>query len=341
MEKKEINICDDELIQLVPIVATADGKEKGYLNRAEMDAEIGDDKLDFETRIRTREVKRIEYRDRIYIQDTEFGGFAEKLEISAKTDEITWSGETWRGLLTKKILEPPNNEECIVLDGELNECIEQLVGDKFGSLFIVDRENTGVMLKNHKVERFTTLYDAIMKFLGEKGYRLNITYKKPEGPENGAVWLKAEPITDYSNIEYSQDYDIDFDVTDDRRGINHLICAGEGQNQERIVLHLYVQKDGSIGKTQYYKGIDERAALYSFTSADVAKLEEDGIKRLKELQNSKEVNVTVDNEDFELGDIIGGYEQITGTEVRKTITRKILKISNGKATIEYKVKGDD
>ncbi|MEF2865295.1 MAG: hypothetical protein U0N87_00785, partial [Anaerobutyricum sp.] len=229
----------------------------------------------------------------------------------------------------------------IILNGELNECIEQLVGDKFGSLFIVDRENTGVMLKNHKVERFTTLYDAIMKFLGEKGYRLNITYKKPEGPENGAVWLKAEPITDYSNIEYSQDYDVNFDVTDNRRGINHLICAGEGQNQERIVLHLYVQKDGSIGKTQYYKGIDERAALYSFTSADVTKLEEDGIKRLKELQNSKEVNVAVDNEDFELGDIIGGYEQITETEVRKPIIRKILKISNGKATIEYKVKGDD
>ena len=199
------------------------------------------------------------------------------MKVSTKTNKITWSGETWRGLLTKKILEPPNNEECIVLDGELNECIDQLVGDKFGSLFIVDRENTGVMLKNYKVERFATLYDAIMKFLGEKGYRLNITYKKPEGPENGAVWLKAEPITDYSNIEYSQDYDVDFDVTDNRRGINHLICAGEGQNQERIILHLYVQKDGSIGKTQYYKGIDERAALYSFTSADATKLEEDGI----------------------------------------------------------------
>lgn len=321
--------------------ASKEGKEIGYLESVELDAEIGEGKLDFELTLNMKDADVLHYGCRIYVPETEFGGLAEKMKVSTKTNKITWSGETWRGLLTKKILVPPQNEEHIILDGELNECIEQLVGDKFGSLFIVDRENTGVMLKNHKVERFTTLYDAIMKFLGEKGYRLNITYKKPEGPENGAVWLKAEPITDYSNIEYSQDYDVDFDVTDNRRGINHLICAGEGQNQERIVLHLYVQKDGSIGKTQYYKGIDERAALYSFTSADVAKLEEDGIKRLKELQNSKEVNVTVDNEDFELGDIIGGYEQITGTEVRKPITRKILKISNGKATIEYKVKGDD
>lgn len=321
--------------------ASKEGKEIGYLESVELDAEIGEGKSDFELTLNMKDTDVLHYGCRIYVLETEFGGLAEKMKVSTKTNKITWSGETWRGLLVKKILEPPENEDHIILNGELNECIEQLVGDKFGSLFIVDRENTGVMLKNHKVERFTTLYDAIMKFLGEKGYRLNITYKKPEGPENGAVWLKAEPITDYSNIEYSQDYDVNFDVTDNRRGINHLICAGEGQNQERIVLHLYVQKDGSIGKTQYYKGIDERAALYSFTSADVTKLEEDGIKRLKELQNSKEVNVTVDNEDFELGDIIGGYEQITGTEVRKPIIRKILKISNGKATIEYKVKGDD
>ena len=321
--------------------ASKEGKEIGYLESVELDAEIGEGKSDFELTLNMKDTDVLHYGCRIYVLETEFGGLAEKMKVSTKTNKITWSGETWRGLLVKKILEPPENEDHIILNGELNECIEQLVGDKFGSLFIVDRENTGVMLKNHKVERFTTLYDAIMKFLGEKGYRLNITYKKPEGPENGAVWLKAEPITDYSNIEYSQDYDVNFDVTDNRRGINHLICAGEGQNQERIVLHLYVQKDGSIGKTQYYKGIDERAALYSFTSADVTKLEEDGIKRLKELQNSKEDNVAVDNEDFELGDIIGGYEQITETEVRKPIIRKILKISNGKATIEYKVKGDD
>lgn len=71
------------------------------------------------------------------------------------------------------------------------------------------------------------------------------------------------------------------------------------------------------------------------------KLEEDGVKRLKELMNYKEVNVEVKDADLELGDIIGGYEQITGTEVKKPIVRKILKIEDGEAKIEYKVKGDD
>lgn len=156
------------------------------------------------------------------------------------------------------------------------------------------------------------------------------------------VHLKAVPVMDYSDyITYSQDYNIDFTIRDYRRGINHLICAGKGQNEERIVVHLYVQKDGSIGKSKYYQGLDERTALYDFSSADLEKLEEDGVKRLKELMNYKEVNVEVKDADLELGDIIGGYEQITGTEVKKPIVRKILKIEDGEAKIEYKVKGDD
>lgn len=45
--------------------------------------------------------------------------------------------------------------------------------------------------------------------------------------------------------------------------------------------------------------------------------------------------------ELELGDIIGGREQVTGTEVKKPIVRKILKIKDGKAEVEYKVKGDE
>ena len=48
-----------------------------------------------------------------------------------------------------------------------------------------------------------------------------------------------------------------------------------------------VQKDGSIGKTPYYTGLEENEAVYEFSSADKEKLEEDGAKRLKELQNYK------------------------------------------------------
>ena len=224
----------------------------------------------------------------------------------------------------------------------INTVLKGLIGEQFGNLFTVEEANTGITLKNWKVDRYATLYDAIMKILEAHNLRLQIQAEKPEGNEYVTVHLKAVPVMDYSDyITYSQDYNIDFTIRDYRRGINHLICAGKGQKEERIVVHLYVQKDGSIGKSKYYQGLDERTALYDFSSADLEKLEEDGVKRLKELMNYKEVNVEVKDADLELGDIIGGYEQITGTEVKKPIVRKILKIEDGEAKIEYKVKGED
>ena len=120
-----------------------------------------------------------------------------------------------------------------------------------------------------------------------------------------------------------------------------MVCAGEGQNEERVVLHLYVQEDGSIGKTQFYKGLAECAAVYDFSSADMKQLETDGTKRLKELQNYKKCNLTVDDGDYEIGDIVAGYDTVTETYVQKPIIGKILNIQGNTVKIEYRVKGDD
>ena len=84
-------------------------------------------------------------------------------------------------------------------------------------------------------------------------------------------------------------------------------------------------------------GASERPRI----TLDKEKMEEDGAKRLKELQNYKSIDVNVEGIDLEIGDIVGGYEEITGTRLRKPIVRKIIKTKNGKTTTEYKVKGDD
>ena len=95
----------------------------------------------------------------------------------------------------------------------------------------------------------------------------------------------AVPVTDWSEeLECSQDGKMHFTTKDSRMGINHLVCAGEGEGIDRKILHLYVQKDGSIGQAQYYNGLDEREALYSYTSVeDDAKLLEEGTERLRPL----------------------------------------------------------
>lgn len=326
------------------LMAMPFGEEQGNLpDTAEVDLDTGDTN-DFEVTVAASEWNpgTLGYGCRLYIPNTEYGGIIQDIESVTATGNVILRGDTWRGMLAYRIIEPPSGQDHLVLSGELNTVIRELIGDRFGGLFYVPEINTGITVSNWQVDRYVTLYDALMKLVGAYGYRLNISYIQPEGLEYGYVSIQAVPIEDYSEQqEYSMEGNIHVDIRDCRNGVNHLVCAGEGENQQRAVVHLYVQEDGSIGETQYYSGLDEKADVYIFTSADKDQLKEDGTKRLKDLMNYKKCEMTVEDIDLELGDIVSGYDEITDTQVKKPIVRKILKVQDGNITIDYKVEGED
>lgn len=343
-ESKDLLVQGSGIFPLKFIAAKSTGEEIDYMNEdSEIDLDLGDTN-DFEIRMDQKSWKKEKcwYDHRIFIPGTEYGGIIKDLEVITSTLEIVFRGPTWRGMLNNKVVEPPAGEEHLVLNGDLNEVLRELIGDRFDGLFVVPAEMTGITVTNWQVDRYVTLYEAIKKLLDAYGYRLQIKYMEPEDLEYGYVTIKAVPVEDYSDqIEYSQEGKVTFKIRDYRGGVNHLVCVGEGQNEERAVLHLYVQEDGSIGKIQTYFGLQEVAALYNFSSADLDRLEEDGTKRLKSLQNYKSIDVDVDDIDLEIGDIVGGYEEVTETWLQKPVIGKIMRVKKGKPTIEYKVKGDD
>lgn len=326
------------------LMAMPFGEEQANLpDTAEVDLDTGDTN-DFEVTVAASEWNpgTLGYGCRLYIPNTEYGGIIQDIESVTATGNIILRGDTWRGMLAYRIVEPPTGQDHLVLSGELNDVIRELIGDRLGGLFYVSEIDTGITVRNWQVDRYVTLYDALMKLVGAYGYRLKISYIQPEGLEYGYVSVQAVPIVDYSDQqEYSMEGNIHVDIRDCRNGVNHLVCAGEGENQQRAVVHLYVQQDGSIGETQYYFGQDEKAQVYIYTSADVTQLKEDGTKRLKDLMNHKKCEMTVEDVDLELGDIVSGYDEITDTQVKKPIVRKILKVQDGNITIDYKVEGED
>ena len=326
------------------IMAKPTGEEQGELtDSADVDLDVGDTN-DFEINIPVSEydTERMGYDCKIFIPGTEYGGIIGDLESNTRTEKVTLRGRTWRGMLEYKVVEPPAGQNHLILSGELNDMIRTLIGDRFSGLFSVPDVDTGIAVKSWQVDRYVTLYNALQKLVSNYDRRLQIQYVQPEGLEYGYVTVQAVPIKDYSEqLEYSQEEGIHVTVRDSRNGVNHLVCVGQGENQDRIVLHLYVQRDGSIGKTQYYTGLDEISAVYDYSSAEADKLEEDGIKRLKELQNYKKSEMTIDDADLEIGDIVAGYDAVTNTQVIKPIIQKILKMQDGNITIDYSVKGDE
>ena len=337
-------IKEEQLFPLKFIVANEKGEELEYIKEANrIDIELGENN-DFELELSADTWKEEVYNwgYRIFIPNTEYGGLLEERKTSTGQGTVTWLGYTWRGLLNQKIIQPPDNQTHLVVSGDANKIIKGIIGSRFDALFVVETEASGIEFKNYQFDRYCTVLDGLEKMLASKQARLKISYKQgTPGLLDSAVSLSAVPVTDWSEyLEYSQDGRLTFTTEDYRRGINHLICAGEGEGTERKILHLYVQKDGSIGETQYYTGLEEREALYSYTSMeDLERLKKDGIRQLESLRNYRGMEAHINNVDVDIGDMVGGRDRVTGMSIQQPVVGKILTIKDDEIDVEYKLKG--
>ena len=152
------------------------------------------------------------------------------------------------------------------------------------------------------------------------------------------------PIVDYSSqIELSRDCQLNYTMDDKRDGVNHLIVTGKGELQDRNVLHLYVQKDGSLGKTQYYTGLQEIAEVYENTSTETDELEETSIEKLQGLMNKKtfKMDVAALGIGVDIGDIVGGRDYLTGMYMAKPVENIIYELTGDVESKNYKLEGED
>ena len=312
------------------IYADPNKTELGILADYALDIDIGDTN-DFELSI-TGGVHPLDYDYCIYVNGTEYGGIVKEIKVDTSANKVTYCGQTWRGILSNYIIAPFAGNDYLTLSGNVTMVIATLLNlsyiDDVVSVAICD-----ATVNNYQFDRYCTLLSGITKMLKSIGYRLNISCT------DGIVTLTPTPIHDYSDeLEYSQDSNINFKIDDNRGGINHLVCLGTGELKARQVINLYLQADGTIGKTQYYKGIDERAAVYDYSAVEsLAELEKSGRERFAELLDRQELEMSIDEINVELGDIVGGRERITGIYMARPIAQKIVKVTDGKLKISYKV----
>lgn len=314
------------------IVALSSGEEIRALKFYEYDFEVGDDTNDFAVKILTSEWESVPDGSLLYIPATEYGGIYKRTEIDTKQGYISVGGLTWRGMLQNKIIEPEPGADYAIDDGDLNTIIGNRVAAAFDGL-MVGGLPCGVTT-TYQYNRYVSLYDGLKAMLKKKGYRLRIVYNNVIR----RVVVDAVPIVDYSDkIEFSDDMRANYYVNSDNTGINHLICLGNGQLRDRIVLHLYADKDGNISQEQAFFGRDEIAAVYDYAGADAEQLMQSGIEQLKNIQNCNEFSIDVEAHDIEVGDIVGGKDYISGLTMKAPITGKIHRCENGMESTEYTI----
>lgn len=287
----------------------------------------------------------LQYGARIYIPDTEYGGIIGTKKVDTGQNTITIGGMCWRGILSYKILDPPAGQDYLTVTGDLNTVLAQLISQcNLSSLMQVSSEPTGVTVSGYQFDRYCTLLDGINKMLKSQNYKLSIKYQENGEGNTGYVLLAAVPVVDYSqHITLSQDNRLDFTFSETQNGVNHLICLGAGELQDRLVVDLYAQPDGSISQSQYYTGLEEIESVYDNNSiSDEAEMIEQATSTFQGLMNAQTFSMDVETLgiEIELGDIIGGKDYITGMSLAQPVFNKIYREEAGKISKEYKVEGD-
>jgi len=330
------------------IITNDEGRDIGALQEATIDFEIGDKGNSFEIEMTDEEATRYEIRMQqsyIYSPDTEFGGRFEKTQYATDTDIQTWCGIAWRGLLEMSAIEPPPNVSHMVVSGDVHDVFRTVLpaGNDAGSFFTVPDGQLGVGIATYQFDRFTTKLTGLSKMLEQVGHRLDISVVPRSQGRPFAVVVTAKPIQDLSQtIEFSQDYtNAVLDLTDDRMGVNHLICLGQGELTDRLVIHLYAWPGGIITSAgPFWTGIDMRTAIYEYSSIeDPAELKAKGVERLTELMSKRSGEVYVRDMQLYIGDIVGGRDRRSGFVIAKPITNMIARIKGGDATIEVNMEG--
>lgn len=323
-------------------LADSNLKELCYIRDANVTVDLNGNR-DFSVQIaRSYWRPELTFSSLIYILGTEYGGIIGEVLTDTTLDYVELKGLSWRGRLAKKVIEPPSGSDYKTVSGELHTVMKSLIEPEFDGLFIVSGESTGVSVSNYQFDRYCTLLDGLEKMLKSKGYKLRLSFRREQNTP-GYLYIEAIPIVDYSSqIELSRDCKLNYTMDDKRDGVNHLIVAGKGELQDRNVLHLYAQADGSIGNTQYYTGLQEITEVYENTSAETEELEEQARKKFLELMNKKTFRMDVAALGFEvgIGDIVGGRDYLTGMYMAKPVENIVYEIINDVESKTYKLEGE-
>lgn len=285
----------------------------------------------------------------LYIDGTEYGGIIDRIQVDTSKNEVTYSGRTWQGILGSKVVYPfkgnelaPNNitlsgpaDRYLVISGDANWCILTiLLKANLAKMFNITGDDAGVNISAYQFHRYTDAYSGLCKMLKSAGLKLKTTF------EGGVVVLSAVPLYDYSQDEEFDSDSVEFRLQKNYKTVNHLVCLGSGELENRTVVHLYADAEGNISQTQTFTGLDEYEAVFDYPSAEsTEELIKSGTEELKALWSQNELSISFDPEAdlYDVGDIVGAYDNITKIAVSAEIVKKIVTIRHGQTNISYEV----
>lgn len=312
------------------IYANSSREDIGVIPDYDFDLAFGSDENDFELTV-SRNDHCCEAGYYIYIEGTEYGGIVDAITSDTAAEDVTYSGRTWHGILNSKILCPDAGESYLTVSGDANTILGTLLSRMgLAALFSASSAPSGINVSGYQFARYVSGYDGIRQMLKSVSAKLRVAYS------GGSAVLSAAPIVDYTQDGLDSDQ-LALKVKKTANKVNHLICLGSGELANRTVVHLYADASGNISQTQTFTGTAEYTAVYDYSNAeDTAELIKGGTERLKELLQQDDLTVDVNEVDdpYDVGDIVGASDDVTGVTIAVPITKKIIRVQNGIVSVD-------
>lgn len=302
--------------------------DRGAVRSFSMDMAFGSDEQDFEASFSEPKLSGGEL---VYIDGTEYGGIVDSIRQDTDSQLTTYCGRTWHGMLAGKVVKPPSGQDYYTASGDANACISSLLSYVGLSTVLTARSaSSGLQVRSCQLPRFCNAYEGVIRILSSVDAKLVIQR------HDGITELWAEPV---SVIEDRADSDLmQFELTENHRVPNHIVAAGQGELQDRVVVDLYADADGNVSTSQHFFGVDEITVFYDYSGAEADELAEDGASELREYQSKGGAEIkSLATGDWYVGDRLQARDNRTGTVVTSTIAKKIVTVEMGVLSVDYEV----
>ena len=259
------------------IYANASKEDIGILQFYKLDMAYGVDENNFELEINLAD-HCIDFGYFIYAENTEYGGIVDTIEVDNASKRITYSGRTWHGILANSVILPDG--DYLTVTGEANEIIAEIIERQgLESIFSVSTEDSGIDVAEF-LFRYQDAYHGILDMLRDYQGKLLFSWV------DGKIQLSAQLAIDFTNDDEWDSSQLEFQISQNNRPVNHLVCMGQGNLSDRAVIHLFTDEDGNIQEysdenpmedadyiltteNQVMFGIDEVAEVYDYPNAEI------------------------------------------------------------------------
>lgn len=265
----------------------------------------------------------------VYLDGTEFGGVVDDVETTSGRAGTTVSGRTWHGMLASLVTCPPAGQAHAVLSGEANACIARVLSlSGAGAPFSASDGGSGLTVPTTQLPRYCDAYEAMRRLCRAAGASLSASYS------SGACVLSAVPAGDSSRYSDTAGFTLRR-----IRPVNHLVCLGSGEMEQRAVVHLYADAQGRVSREQSIFGAGHMADVYELSNAeDEAELVSKGTEELLSRQAADEVDMDdLPDAGYRLGQVVTAYDEDRGVSASRTVTKMIARVRGRSVRVEYQV----